>query len=216
MKYTTYLFDFDGTLVDSMWIFETICLRILEKNGAEYNEGDVNIIRTKGYPEVAEYLAGRFDFGMNADEIYALMRARILAEYENTVPAKKNVIEVIKALKKAGASLNILTSSPRTRVEPCMKRLGFDGYFENVWTRDEVGFSKDTADLYRTTAEKLGKRAGEILFCDDNRKFLALAASVGMKTCGVYDARADKYTDEIKNKADYYVYDFGELLNIVK
>ena len=55
MNYNTYLFDFDGTLVDSMPSYVSVMLRILDENGIEYEDDIVKIITPLGYAGTAEY-----------------------------------------------------------------------------------------------------------------------------------------------------------------
>ena len=211
MKYTTYLFDFDGTLVDSMPVFKNVCFRILEENGVNFSDEVINVITTKGYPEVAKYFAEELIFTMTADEIYKLMREYILHEYETAVLPKNNVIGTLEHLKNSGIDLNILTASRGIWVHGCMKRLGITGLFSNIWTREDVETNKYDPLTYVAAAEKLGKSPTEILFFDDNLKNLQTALSVGMNVCGVYDPHSEPQTEEIKKISDFYINDFSEI-----
>ena len=56
MKFTTYLFDFDGTLVDSMPTYVSVMLRILDENNIEYEKDIVKKITPLGYKGTAKYL----------------------------------------------------------------------------------------------------------------------------------------------------------------
>ena len=55
MDKKTYLFDFDGTLVDSMPTFASLMLRILDENSIKYGEDIVKVITPLGYRGTAEY-----------------------------------------------------------------------------------------------------------------------------------------------------------------
>ena len=211
MNFSTYLFDFDGTLVDSMPTFASTMIRILDENNIAYGDDIVKIITPLGYKGTAEYF---IKLGLNApiDEILAKMNAYSIYEYENKIVAKKNVAETLIALRKRGASLNVLTASPHIMLDPCLKRLGLYDVFDNVWSCDDFGTSKADPEIYKMAAERIGKPISEILFLDDNYNANKVAKSAGIATCGVYDASSDEYIDDIKGVADYYIYDFSELL----
>lgn len=207
----TYLFDFDGTLVDSMPTYVSVMKNILDENGISYDDDIVKIITPLGYAGTAKYYR-ELGVDMAEDDLVALMKSRAAYEYENNIPAKNNVIEVLKELKGRGDDLNVLTASPHTMLDPCLKRLGIFGLFTNVWSCDDFGTTKADPEIYREAAKKLGKEVHEVLFLDDNYNADTVAKEAGMKVCGVYDASSDEYTEEIKAICDMYIKDFSELL----
>lgn len=213
MKFTSFLFDFDGTLVDSMPTFTSVMLRILDENGTLYGDDIVKIITPLGYMGTAKYFK---TIGLDKDEseIVSTMNEYALYEYENNIAAKQTVIETLKELKASGASLNILTASPHAMLDPCLKRLGICELFTNVWSCDDFGTTKADPSIYKMAAEKIGKSVGEILFLDDNYNALMTAKSSGMKVCGVYDPSSEEYSEDIKREADYYVKRMAELTQI--
>ena len=99
-------------------------------------------------------------------------------------------------------------------LDACLKRLGLYDLFTNVWSCDDFNTTKADPDIYRRAAEKIGKPVGEILFLDDNLNADRTAKSAGMRVCGVYDDSSAEYVDDIKAVADYYIYDFEELLTL--
>ena len=80
MKYTTYLFDFDGTLVDSMPTFVSVMLRILDENAISYSDDIVKIITPLGYKGTAEYFI-KLGLDKSSDEIVSIMNSYALEEY---------------------------------------------------------------------------------------------------------------------------------------
>ncbi len=213
MKHNTYLFDFDGTLVDSMPAFISVMLRILDENNVKYGDDIIKIITPLGYGGTARYF---IESGLNMaeDELIELMNKYAYDEYKYNIPAKKNVIAVLEKLKEDGASLNILTASPHIMLDPCLERLGIYDLFTNVWSCDDFGTTKADPEIYKMAAEKIGESVENILFLDDNYNADKTAKSSGMKVCGVYDDSSKDYVDEIKQVCDYYIYDFSELMEL--
>lgn len=215
MKYFTYLFDFDGTLVDSMPTYVSVMLRILDENHIKYEDDIVKIITPLGYNGSAKYFK---QLGVNTteEELVALMNKYAYEEYAYNIPAKRNVIETLKKLKKSGASINVLTASPHNTLDPCLKRLKIYDMFDNVWSCDDFNTTKSDPQIYTAVSEKLGIPAAKILFLDDNFNADKTAKSAGMAVCGVFDESSQMYVEDIKSIADYYIYDFSELTDIVK
>lgn len=214
MKYTTYLFDFDGTLVDSMPAFVSTMLKILDENNIKYGNDIIKIITPLGYEGTAKYFKEQLGIKMPVDEIIALMNRYIYDEYAYNIPAKKNVVETLRKLKEQGANLNVLTASPHSVLDVCLKRLGIFDVFTNVWSCDDFKTTKADPDIYVMVAKKLNKKVDEIWFLDDNLGADTTAKSAGMKVCGVYDESSEDYTEEIKAITDHYIYNFSELLDL--
>ena len=143
----------------------------------------------------------------------AKMNECAIGEYTYNVQAKKNVVEVVKALKARGDSLNVLTASPHVTLDPCLKRLGIFDLFENVWSCEDFKTTKADPAIYRMAAEQIGRPVEEIIFLDDNFNADKTAREAGMIVYGVYDDSSKEYVDEIKSITDRYIYDFSELLD---
>ena len=211
MKYNTYLFDFDGTLVDSMPAFISVMLRILDENAISYGSDIVKIITPLGYVGTAKHFKG-MGLDRDVEEIVAMMNDYAYIQYRDFIQAKNNVIEVLKKLKDEGASLNVLTASPHLALDVCLKRLGIFDLFDNVWSCDDFSTTKADVNIYKMAAEKIGVPVEEVLFLDDNFNADKTAVEACMKVCGVYDASSEEYTQEIKKICHHYINDFSELL----
>ena len=214
MKYNTYLFDFDGTLVDSMPAFIAVMLRILEENNIRYGNDIIKIITPLGYVGTAKYYVEQLGLGMTQDDLIETMNQYAYNEYAHNIQAKTNVIETLKKLKEQGADLYVLTASPHSVLDVCLKRLGIFELFTNVWSCDDFGTTKADTEIYRMVAEKIGRSIEKILFLDDNYNADKTAMMAGMKVCGVYDSSSAEYIDEIKSVSHYYINDFCELLKL--
>ena len=214
MKYTTYLFDFDGTLVDSMPTYVSVMLKILDEAGVPYQNDIIKTITPLGYRGTANYYVENLGINASTDELIARMHQYAYEEYAHRIPAKKNVIATLGHLKDLDADLHVLTASPHAVLDVCLGRLGIFDLFTNVWSCDDFGTTKADPQIYRMAANRIGKPIGEILFLDDNYNADKTAAMAGMKVCGVYDRSSEEYTQEIKRVSDHYIQDFSELLTL--
>lgn len=208
-----FLFDFDGTLVDSMPTYIQVMLRILDENEIPYGSDIVKIITPLGYYNTAKYYQ-TLGLDMPEEEIVALMHKYAFYEYGHNVPAKDNVISVLKEMKAQGKDLNILTASPHGALDPCLKRLGIWDLFTHIWSCEDFGTSKADPNIYRMAAQKMGVSVTDVLFLDDNYHADKTAKEAGMAVCGVYDDSSKAYEQEIRAVSDYYIHDFSELTKI--
>ena len=209
----TYIFDFDGTLVDSMPVFAGTMMRILDEEGVPYPEDFVKIITPLGYAGTAKY-ARELGVSLSEEQFIARAIEYNTHEYYHTIPLKAHVEKRLLELKAEGHSLNVLTASPHAVLDVCLKRLGIFDLFENVWSCDDFGTTKADPEIYRMAAKRIGKPVEEILFLDDNYNADKTAAAAGMWVCGVFDPSSAEYTREIQSVTHHYVEDFSQLLTL--
>lgn len=209
----TFLFDFDGTLVDSMPTFVSVMLRILDERNIKYGEDIVKIITPLGYRGTAEYFC-TLGVKESVDELVEIMNTYARYEYENNIPAKEGVEDTLRKMKAMGYSLNVLTASPHIALDPCLKRLGVFELFDRVWSCDDFATTKANPEIYKMAAERLGRAVGEVIFVDDNVNAVKTAKVVGMVSVGIFDESSADFVDEFKTVADGYALKFEELLKI--
>ena len=208
----TYLFDFDGTLVDSMPTFVSVMLRILDERGIKYGDGIVKTITPLGYQGTAEHFT-TLGAKEEKDELVRLMKEYAKEAYETTVPLKAGVYDTLIKLHERGDSLNVLTASPHAMLDPCLKRVGVYDLFDNVWSSDDFGLPKSTPQIYRFAARRLGCDVGDVIFVDDNIGAVRTAAAAGMRAYGIYDDSSADSEAEMRGVAERYIKNFSELLS---
>lgn len=206
----TYLFDFDGTLVDSMPTYASMMLNLLREHGVPHEPDIIKITTPLGYRGTAELFA-RMGMNMPVEKIVAVMNERAVKAYTYDVPAKAHVIDALRRLKARGDDLNVLTASPHAMLDPCLKRLGIYDLFTHVWSCDDFGTTKADPQIYHMAAVRIGRPVEEIWFLDDNLGADTTAKAAGMRVCGVYDASSAEYTQEMKAAADAYIEDFSQI-----
>ncbi|MBO5452542.1 MAG: HAD family phosphatase [Clostridia bacterium] len=210
MEQKTYIFDFDGTLVDSMDTWAGVYIKLLDENGISYPSDIVKIITPLGNSGAAKYCIS-LGLHMTAEEIAEHNHEILIKRYGYEIPEKSNVTKTLKRLKEKGCSLNVLTASPHKYLDPCLKRLGIYELFDNVWSIDDFGHSKGETVIYEKAAQRLGVKVSDCVFADDNLIALKTAKEAGMVTLGVYDKSSHDLTEEIKMVSDKYITDFDQI-----
>ena len=211
MSSKTYLFDFDGTLVDSMPTFCSVMLRILNENNISYPPDILKIITPLGYTGTAEYFR---KMGLNRpiNELFQTMANYMKKEYTENIPPKNKVKETLIELKRRGDGLNILTASPHETLDVCLKRCALYDLFDNVWSCEDFKTTKADPEIYKMAAKLIGRAPSEIIFIDDNINAVKTAKQAGMISYGIYDDSSSDMVEQMKRESDKYIYQFDELL----
>ena len=207
-----YLFDFDGTLVDSMPSYIAVMLRILDEEGVSYGEDIVKIITPLGYHGTADYYR-TLGVQQSSAALVERMNAYAKDEYAHRIGAKEGVIETLNLLRNEGASLNILTASPHTMLDPCLLRLGIYDLFDHVWSCDDFGTTKANPAIYQMAAERMGASVEDVIFVDDNINAVKTAKEAGALVYGIYDPSSEDVIDDMRAVSHRYLNHFSELLS---
>ncbi|MBR5224364.1 MAG: HAD family phosphatase [Clostridia bacterium] len=206
----TFLFDFDGTLVDSMPVYADMMLGILDEFGVAHEESVIKTITPLGYRGAAKHFIS-LGLDMPEDDLVRLMHERAVQAYSTRVAAKPFVPEALRALHARGDSLSVLTASPHAMLDPCLKRLGLYDLFDHVWSCEDFSMTKSEPEIYVKAAQRLEKPVSDVWFLDDNPGADAAAKAAGMRVCGVYDDSSSEYEQEMRRICDAYITDFSQL-----
>lgn len=207
-----WLFDLDGTLIDSMPTGVDIVLQFLRDRGVSYPDNFIEIITPLGYKGISKYYAEKMGVPMTADEIFAAFQQKTLQAYGEIIPLKKGVKETLEALKTKGDRLFVLTASPNALIELSLKRLGIFDLFEETWSVEQFSWTKANKELFYEIAKRLGVSTSDCIMVDDNYNVLKVAKSAGMQTVGVYDEYSKAAQTELRAAADVYVTELSQLI----
>ena len=203
------IFDLDGTLLDSMFIWDTIGEDYLRSLGKEPHEDLKETFMTLTLEEAAEYYREHYGVTLSVKEIVDGVNAMVEGIYRTKVTLKPGISEYLAWLKENGVRTCVATVTDRYLVEETLERLGVRHYFSEIFTCAEVGFGKDKPVIYQKALEHLGTEKSDTYVFEDMLFALNTAKTDGFPTVGVYD-RHEAHQDELKELADYYVLDFTD------
>ena len=203
------IFDFDGTLVDSMFIWDTIGEDYLRSLGKEPHEDLKETFITLTLEEAAEYYRTHYGVTLSVKEIVDGVNTMVEGIYRTRVALKQGVADYLCWLKENGTQMCIATVTDRYLVEETLERLGILHYFSEIFTCAELGYGKDKPIIYRKALEHLGTPKEETFVFEDSLFALKTAWADEFSTVGVYDRYEDKQED-IMTLADYYISDYKD------
>ena len=206
---TGAIFDFDGTLLDSMFIWDTIGEDYLRTLGKEPHEDLKETFMTLTLEEAAEYYREHYKVTLSVTEIMDSINAMVEGIYRTKVTLKPGVMAYLRLLKERGVKMCVATVTDRYLVEDTLERLGILHYFSEIFTCAEVGYGKDKPIIYQKALEHLGTAKEETFVFEDSLFALETAKTDGFPTVGGYDMHESRQED-MKRLADCYVRSFEE------
>jgi HAD superfamily hydrolase (TIGR01509 family) len=205
-----YIFDFDGTLVDSMPTWSGVHVNALKSAGIPVPDDFVQTITPLG-----NYRASQYTISLGLDvslESYLDFVSKTLYEaYTTRIELRSGVKEKLSELKAAGHSLNVLTASPHHYLDPCLRRHGIHDLFDKVWTIEDFGYTKAQTIIYTEAARRLDASIDRCVFVDDNATAVETAKKTGMYTVGIFDETSKDFAPQLKAVSDLYIEDFSQI-----
>ena len=208
------IFDLDGTLVDSMWIWHDIDKEYLGKYDIPIPDRLQADIEGMSFDEVAVYFKERFAIPDSLEQIKDSWNAMAWDKYEKEVCLKPGVKAFLDVCRSRGIKLGIATSNSRKLLDNISQVHGLHDYFTCTLTGCEIKKGKPAPDIYLAVAKKLGVCPERCLVFEDIIPGIMAGRNAGMKICAVEDAYSADIRIQKQCLADYYISDYTE--NILK
>lgn len=206
------IFDLDGTLVDSMWMWKAIDIEYLGRFGYACPPDLQKVIEGMSFTETAVYFKERFALTDSIEKIKADWVEMSIDKYRNEVPLKEGVREFLDLARDRGMKLGIATSNGREMVDAVLTSLGIAGYFSNITIGCEVAAGKPAPDIYLYVAGRLGVKPEECLVFEDVPAGISAGRAAGMTVIAVEDGFSREMRREKEALADGFIENYFELL----
>ena len=141
------IFDMDGSLVDSMWMWRAIDIEYLEHFGIPLPENLQAEIEGMSFGETALYFKEHFPIPNSVEEIMQTWNRMAWDKYVYEVPLKEGIPEFLRGCKENGIALGIATSNSRELVENVAQVHRLRDYFTSIVTGSEVERGKPAPDI---------------------------------------------------------------------
>lgn len=210
------LFDLDGTLVDSMWVWPEVDIDYLGRMGLEVPEDLQREIEGMGFTEVAWYFKERFQIPDSVEQIKKTWNDMAMEAYIHRVPLKPGVRRLLGYLKERGIFIGVASSNSKELIQAVLKSHGVDSYFDCIVTACEVKRGKPAPDVYLEAARRLGVATEKCLVFEDIVPGIQAGNAAHMTTCAVEDAYSADQRGRKRQEADYYLFSYEELFDTGK
>lgn len=205
------IFDLDGTLLDSMGVWDQVDIDFLAKRGIEVPADYMGKVAAMQFRQIAEYTIARFDLPDTPEALMQEWDDMARVAYSTVVEAKPHAVEYLSYLKRSGAKLAVATSLPPALREPAMKHVGIFDYFDQIVSVDDANnVGKDRPDVFLLAAGRLGVVPEQCTVFEDLLVAMRSAKSVGMRVWAIHDDSSDGDWPDICGLADGVLFDFSE------
>lgn len=212
------IFDMDGTLVNSMWMWKEIDIEYLKRYGitTPQNPKQLEIIQKEiegmSFTETAIYFKERFAITDSLEKIKQDWNQMAYEIYCTKVPYKKGALKFLEHCKANGKKLGVATSNSRELVDAVGKVLHFDQYFDCIMTSCEAKRGKPAPDVYLAVAERLGVEPSRCLVFEDLPAGIKAGNAAGMTVIAIEDDYSKDMKQEKTELAEYFINDYEELI----
>ena len=205
------LFDLDGTLVDSMWMWKEIDIEYLGRFGLACPPDLQKVIEGMSFSETARYFKNRFEIPDSIDEIKHAWIQMSIEKYRSEVPLKPGARRFLEYLACTGKKAGIATSNGQDMVDAVLESLKIRPYFQVIATACEVPAGKPAPDIYLEVARRLCVSPARCMVFEDVPAGILAGKRAGMTVCAVEDEFSAGMRAEKKKLADYYIQDYNKL-----
>ena len=211
MAITGAIFDMDGTLTDSMHLWKGFDRRYLATLGITPTDEQSETMTGMMLEELGEYIPKTFGLSLTADEVMRGINGIQEDGYFREVTIKPTTLETLETLKAMGVKMCLATATERYLTEACLTRLGLLSYFPRIFTCHEEHTSKYRPDIFLTAGAWLGTPNEETWVFEDTLYSIQGAKAAGFPLVAVRDVWSLHHEDEIRDLADIYVDQLGDL-----
>lgn len=206
------VFDLDGTLLDSSWVWENVDEKVLGDRGFQVPDDYVDEISPLGAERAAVYTIERFGLNEDKDDIVREWIEMAKKEYATEVVCKPYAKEFLEELHKLNIKMAVATSSDRELFMKTLEREGILKYFQKIVTVDEVERGKGYPDIYEEAARRIKVNPHKCLVFEDILAGVTGASLGEFNVVAVFDEKSKHNWEKIKSISKYSINDYKELL----
>ncbi len=205
------IFDLDGTLVDSMWMWKDIDIEYLNRFGISYPDGLQEDLNGMTFEQTAFYMKDRFSLPVSPVKMMIDWNEMAHDKYLHAVPLKPGVKSFIEKCKANDILLGIASSNSKELIENVLNAHGIAGEFKTIRTGTESIESKPAPDIYLAAAGDLGVAPSKCLVFEDIVEGIMAGKSAGMTVVAVEDDYSQDQKEKKIKFADYYIESYDEI-----
>lgn len=198
------IFDVDGTLMDSMWVWQQAFKRFLLAHDAQLESAKIDRLFTMSLGESGEFFRKELNLAESPAQLSSEIAAYAREAYLADTQLKPQVPEFLGALAAAGVQMVILTSGEAQIVQEVLTKLGVAQYFSRIYAATNEGITKREPTLYLRAAEFMGVTPAQTCVFEDAVYAVTVAKKHGFHTVGIADSHSADQQAELRTAAEVY------------
>ena len=210
MEITGAIFDFDGTLFDSMHVWKGIRYKFFERLGLKFTKEDEELFKGLFLSESIPLAINRFNLNKTVDDLYNDLFDYIKELYLVDAVPKNDIIDFLEKLKEKGVKMGIATATGETALVALLEKFDMLHYFSAIYSTFTVGAAKTEPKVYDVVLDAIGTDKETTWVFEDALYAATTAKANGYNVVGIYD-KSEPRTDELKELVDIYIYNYKEL-----
>lgn len=210
MNITGAIFDFDGTVFDSMHIWKGVKFQFFDRIGLVLSEEQREEFKNLFLLDAIELAKTRFDLKMTDKELFNEFFSLIKEKYLADTEPKNDIIEFLEKLKAKGVKMGIATATGEPALIAVLEKFNMLHYFQEIYSTYTVGASKTEPKVYDVVLEKLGTEKQTTWIFEDALYAAKTAKKAGYNVVGIYD-KSEPGQEELKQLVDIYIHNYSEL-----
>ncbi len=205
------IFDLDGTILDSMFIWSEIGYKFLEEKHIQLPPGADDQFTTMSLMEAAEYYIKHFDNTATIESIVGDINRLVEGFYFNEVLKKDGITEFLEYLRNKDVKMCIATATDKYMVEKALERNGIRHYFSEIFTCNGVGAGKNTPVIYDVSLDHLGTPKENTFIFEDALYAIETANKAGYNLVGIKDVSEKAPEEEIAKLCNYFIQSYEDI-----
>ena len=206
------IFDMDGTLMDSMWMWKDIDIEYLGRYGIDMPENLQREIEGMSITETAVYFKEHFGIQDSIETMQSDWNEMAIDHYRHRVRLKKGAMELLEQMKERNRKIGIATSNSVELTKECLSSNGVREMFDTIMTAREVPKGKPAPDIFLSIADEWGIAPEKLIVFEDIPNGIIAAKRAGMEVIAIADDYSLPRREEVKTLADLFIQDFTEIL----
>ncbi len=207
---TGAIFDFDGTLFDSMHVWKGYKENFFNYLGIKLTDEDKEAFKGLFLRETFLLAIERFNLDKTYEELLSELFEYIKSRYMVETEPKNDIREFLEKLKAKDIKMGIATATGEPALEAVMKKFDMLHYFSVIYSTYTVGASKTEPKVYDVVLSELGTDKDTTWVFEDALYAAKTAKANGYNVVGIYD-KSEPNQEELKALADIYIHNYGEL-----
>lgn len=209
--YSAFLFDLDGTLVDSMGMWKDIDYIFLHKRNLSVPDGLQLKISGMSMYETALYFKKTFALSDSPEELMNEWNDMARDEYRYKIGMKPGALEFLKEIFSRRIPSALCTSNSRFLVSACLSAHKLLQQFDVIITSDDIKSGKPAPDIYIMAAERLNVDPKKCLVFEDTLQGIMASKAAGCDVIGIDDRYTKDHFLDKQKLSLYMIDDFREI-----